>query len=536
MNDQEKTQEQLINELTEMRQRIAELETAETERGRAEEALRGNKGLYSNIIESMSDGIMALDSDFHYTHWNHAMERISKVPREELVGTAKRPWDVFPHLVEQGVDEMMRRAMHGEMVEREAIPYRLPNGTSGFTSEIFLPLRTATGEVCGIVGVIRDITERKQAEEVLRESEQRLALAVDGSNGGQWHYEVNPNDPSHAISDDAYFSPRLKSFIGYGDDEFPNSLAAWESRIVPEDLEMLRESSRAHRAGQTDSYEIEYRICHRDGSIRWIHSRGRVQQDERGRPIRFAGIDWDITERKRAEEELLRLYEQAKRDAETRATLLREVNHRVKNNLTAIIGLLHIEQSYAQMSEQAAYQAITQSLTSRISGLATVHSLLTASEWAPLPLSDLAGQVIKSAMQIRPRDKQVFIDVHPSPLRVTPDQAHNLSLIINELATNTIEHALPGRNEAHIGVHIALEGDAVSLEYRDDGPGYPEDVLQMEHHAVGFDLIQNLTRRSLRGELSLHNDEGAVAVIRFPAQALGGTANEQSTGNPHTDR
>jgi two-component sensor histidine kinase len=219
-----------------------------------------------------------------------------------------------------------------------------------------------------------------------------------------------------------------------------------------------------------------------------------------------------------------RLYERALQDAKTKATLLDEVNHRVKNTLTAIIGLLHVEQSYAEMADQAAYEAIIQNLTNRVSGLATVHDLLSASEWAPLPLSDLAGQVIKSATQMCPRDKQVFIDTPPSPVRVTPDQAHNLALVINELATNTIKHTLPGRNEAHISVRIALEDDglashAILFEYRDDGPGYPEDVLRLERHAVGFDLIKNLTRQSLRGELSLHNDEGAVAVIRFPAQA-----------------
>ena len=521
-------------------------------------------------------------------------------------------------------------------------------------------------------------TERKRAEEALRESEQRLALAVDGSNGGQWHYELNPDDPLHAIGD-AYFSPRLKSFIGYEDNEFPNSLAAWESRVVPEDLAVLLEKSRAHRAGWKDSYEMEYRIRHKDGSIRWIYSRGRVRRDERGRPIRFAGIDWDITERVRAEEalrrraeelatlqatvldittphdlptllqtiveraarlldtpggglylcdpdqkevrcvvsyntpydyagtvlkygegaagavaqtgeplivddyrtwsgraavyeenhpftavlttpmvwqgqvtgvihvlhdvesrcftqadlELLtlfanhaaiavenaRLYEKALQDAKTKSFLLDEVNHRVKNTLVAIIGLLHVEQSYAAMADHATYETIIRNLTNRVSGLATVHDLLSASEWAPLPLSDLAGQVIKSAMQIRPRDKQVFIDVPPSPVRVTPDQAHNLALVINELATNTIKHTLPGRNEAHISVRIALEDDVVLFEYRDDGPGYPEDVLQLERHAVGFDLIKNLTRQNLRGELSLHNDEGAVTVIRLPAQA-----------------
>ena len=118
--------------------------------------------------------------------------------------------------------------------------------------------------------------------------------------------------------------------------------------------------------------------------------------------------------------------------------------------------------------------------------------------------------------------------VHPRPghavfLTTAPQrpypQAHNLAIVINELATNTIQHTLPGRSTARINVRVALEDDAILFEYRDDGPGYPEDVLQLERHAVGFDLIRNLVRQSLRGELSLHNDEGAVAVIRFPTQA-----------------
>jgi len=103
---------------------------------------------------------------------------------------------------------------------------------------------------------------------------------------------------------------------------------------------------------------------------------------------------------------------------------------------------------------------------------------------------------------------------------VTPDQAHNLALVINELATNTIKHALQERDTAHITVRIALEDDdTVQFEFRDDGPGYPEDVLRLERYSVGFELIQNMVRQGLQGELSLRTDHGAVAVIRFQVQA-----------------
>jgi GAF domain-containing protein len=209
------------------------------------------------------------------------------------------------------------------------------------------------------------------------------------------------------------------------------------------------------------------------------------------------------------------LYEQARRDAELKTTLLNEVNHRVQNNLAAIIGLLYAERRHIGMEDQAAYQSIMQDLVNRVQGLSTVHSLLSASEWTPLRLSKLATQVIHSSLRALPRGKRVSVDVSASPVRVTSDQAHNLALVINELTTNTVKHALQERDTGHITVHIALEDATVLFEFRDDGPGHPKEVLQLEHHTVGFDLIQTLVRHGLRGEVTLHNDHGAVTIVRF---------------------
>ena len=217
-----------------------------------------------------------------------------------------------------------------------------------------------------------------------------------------------------------------------------------------------------------------------------------------------------------------RLYEQARRDAQTRAVLLHEVNHRVKNNLSTIVGLLYAERRRARAEDQFAYQSITENLINRVQGLAMVHSLLSASEWAPLSLSELAAQVVHSSLQTLPCGKHVSIDVAPSPVLVTPDQAHNLALVINELVTSTTKYALQERDTAQITIRIRLDDDTaartVLFEFRDNGPGYPEEVLQLERYGVGFDLIWNIVHKGLRGELSLHNDHGAVAVLQFRAE------------------
>jgi len=217
--------------------------------------------------------------------------------------------------------------------------------------------------------------------------------------------------------------------------------------------------------------------------------------------------------------ENVRLYERARQDAEIKSTLLREINHRVKNNLSAIIGLLYAERRRVELKGQPVYRAIMTDLVSRVRGLATVHNQLSASGWLPLPLSELTAQVIRSSLQTLPPDKRVSVDVHPSSVRVMPDQAHNLALVINELTTNTIRHALPGRDTAHITVRFTLKDGTVLFEFQDDGPGYPEEALRLESCNVGLDLVQNVVRTNLRGELSLRNDRGAVAVIRFRAEA-----------------
>jgi two-component sensor histidine kinase len=105
------------------------------------------------------------------------------------------------------------------------------------------------------------------------------------------------------------------------------------------------------------------------------------------------------------------------------------------------------------------------------------------------------------------------IEVPPSPIEVSPRQAANLALVINELATNTHKYALQDREGAHIAVRIHSEDGGMVLEYRDDGPGYPEDVLRLERQGVGLYLLKQLVTGTLRGTLQLANADGAVARL-----------------------
>ena len=150
--------------------------------------------LMRSLLDSMSEGVLVLDTDFRITFWNAAMERISHTSGTQVIGCRKIAWELFPHLVEQGVDEMMRNAMTGEIVTRDDIPYWLEDGTTGFTSESYRPLLSAEGAIIGVLGVVRDVTDERETRERLRRSEKEKASIL-----GSMTEVVTYQDAEHGV-------------------------------------------------------------------------------------------------------------------------------------------------------------------------------------------------------------------------------------------------------------------------------------------------------------------------------------------------
>jgi PAS domain S-box-containing protein len=157
-------------------QLIVEQLTDITERVKAEEALREKEAFVQDIIRSMRDGVFVLNDRFQYVIWNPAMEAISEVPKEKVVFQEKKPWELFPHLREVGIDHVMKRAMGGEILLNREVPYYLPRGKAGFTSESYFPLQDSEGAITGVIGVIRDISERVEMERQIRQLEKADSL------------------------------------------------------------------------------------------------------------------------------------------------------------------------------------------------------------------------------------------------------------------------------------------------------------------------------------------------------------------------
>lgn len=170
-----------------------------------------------------------------------------------------------------------------------------PNGDIRFIHSRGDVHRDASGHPLSMAGIALDITERKQAEEVLRASEERWQLTMRGSNDGSWDWNIRTGD--------IYFSSRWKTMRGFEDHEVQNHIDEWRSRIHPDDLDRVLQSFDAYLARRTGEFCEEYRVQRKDGSYMWILDRGVALWADDGTPLRMAGSETDITERKRVEED-----------------------------------------------------------------------------------------------------------------------------------------------------------------------------------------------------------------------------------------
>jgi diguanylate cyclase (GGDEF)-like protein/PAS domain S-box-containing protein len=265
-----------------------------TERKQAEEALQLSQEKYRLIVDTANEGICLLDNDDKISFVNIQMGKMLKYEAEEMIGREISSF-IFEEDLLDNAQKMEKRRLG--IAEHYELRWRCKDGQVVQTIVSAIPLLDVERRYLGSFTMVLDITERKKAEDALKESEERFALAARGANDGLWDWNLRNRK--------VYFSSRWKSMLGFDENEINDDPEEWLSRVHPDDRKKLEAGITAHLNRQNPHFEGEYRIMHKDGTYRWVLSRGLAVRDDEGYAYRMAGSQTDITLRKKVEDQLI---------------------------------------------------------------------------------------------------------------------------------------------------------------------------------------------------------------------------------------
>jgi PAS domain S-box-containing protein len=489
-----------------------------TKRKRAEESLRRSETQIRDILDNSPTVVFIKDIQGRYLLINRRYEELFHVGRGAMTG--KTDYEIFPAEFAKAFQDADRRMLEsGRPIEAEEMVPQ-DDGIHHYLT-IKFPLSGPDGKPYAVCGIATDITERKRAEAVLRESEGRFRLAIEAIGGGTYTYDF--------ASDEGYSSPELKNLFGLGPDAlFPLDADKVPVALHPEDrsafLTAMKAANDPHGSGFLRS---EHRAFYSDRSIRWLQVNGRTEFTGEGgdrRPSHATGIVIDITERKRVEEELQRAKDAAEAASRAKSEFLANMSHEIRTPMTAILGFSDLLASpNLPYHEQREFLAGIQrngkallELISDILDLARIEADRLTLDRLDYPLQQIVDDIL-SVVQVRAEEKGLGLEVdYAFPL---PETIHTDPVRLRQVLSNLIGNAVKftEHGAVRITVRCIREPDGlarIQFAISDTGIGIPADKVG-ELFEPFMQVDGSATRRYGGTGLGL-------AISRRLAKALGG--------------
>ncbi len=464
-----------------------------------EQDLRKSQEKYKTLFETLPLGVWMTDQEGHITEVNRAAEQILGVALSEQ---KQRRFDsstwrmVRPNGIPLPANEYpgVLALLQNQVVEGMEMGLPQSDGSMTWLSVTSAPI-PLTGY--GVVVVFQDISEQRRAAAAVRESElwframfEQAGLGISIANAEGRYLRINP---------------ALEELLGYSIEDLRDVVFAdfTHPDDITTDLKLYQELV----AGQRDHYQIEKRYIRKDGQFLWVRLTVSLIRDEHGQLKFTIGITENISERKQSEQRI-------KAALHEKEILLREIHHRVKNNLQIISSLLRL-QSDAIKSRK--YLKIFRDAWSRIQSMSLLHEeLYRSKDFSKINLADyIQSLVINLFHSYGVKTEQITPILNVEEVALSIDAGILCGLILNELLTNCLKYAFPKSQEGRIWVEVTQDAHTICLSVRDDGVGLPEHFDLDQTESLGLQLVTTLTEQ-LEGTITFDRIEGSQFTIVFP--------------------
>jgi PAS domain S-box-containing protein len=455
--------------------------------------LLANQEKYKSLADNTSDVVALFDREFnieyispsvnkvlgydvaHFVEFN-ALSRVHPDDHQILL-------DIFVE-IESGVNEFTRE-------------YRIYRADDQM---IWIQTRTKVirddkGDVLNVLTSSNDITSKKTAEELLKESNDQLKSAVETADLGIWHANLKNNIYN--------WNKEFCAIFDLTQDDFHDNREVWRALIVEEDRDKTNEALNRLIKGEPVK-ELRFRILTRVNTLKHILASGYPTMDEKGEPESFIGILSDVSR-------LVKQEEITQRALDDKNTLFKELHHRIKNNLQLVSSIIHLE---SRRLNNEVVNRFVKETNSRLLSMAQIHEqLLKIEEVDQLNIATYLESLVKDLMKgYADKETKYKIDLSIPSIQMHIDKVLAIGLIVNEALSNTIKYAYKDAKDGHVEIKMSEKKDRFHLLIGDSGVGMKDK--QGNKDSLGIQLIFALVKQ-LDGRCELNTDNGVSYQIEF---------------------
>jgi PAS domain S-box-containing protein len=473
-----------------------------TEQKKAERELFAQKEHLRVTLRSIGDAVIATDVDGRVDFLNEVAERLTGWSQDRAKGRTLtevfRIVNAFTRQqCENPVDKALREgtivglANHTVLISDTGKEYQIADSAA--------PIRDSGGTIIGVVLVFRDVSDEYHLEAALRSSESELKKAQEVAKLGSWIWYIQDNR--------LVWSDQMFSIFGLDRDRFSGKLTeVIASSIHPDDRAKVEHSNNSVMTAK-QPIPLEYRIVRPDGVVRHVWAEaGELVVDEDGKPAVLRGIVQDITDKKHAEEKINKLLQ-------GKELLLKETHHRIKNNMGLIYSLLALQAAAVDGGDP---RSILNDAAGRVRSMMLLYDRLYRGEqFGELNARSFLVSLIADIVQLFPAVPAVRVEEKIGDIILGAKTISTLGIIINELITNSMKYAFPGRECGLIVVEATRTGNQLRIVYSDDGVGLPESVGRENSTGFGMQLIHLLVQQ-LEGSTRIDRTQGTRFLFEFP--------------------